>query len=158
MAIRFKIKFYFQFPDITACIPINSKENGEIQNLTRWTSTRELLTYSLRILFKQVQIKLLRFITNSLIQLDCIYEKSSCVKIHRMYIIYRNIRNIESEVISKKKKTIVQKHKIYIIDSYNPTIFNIVSSDVRKKIFQKYTFKFLRVIFLNKDNYWCSIT
>ena len=53
----------------------------------------------------------------------------------------------------QKKKTIVQKHKIYIIDSYNPTIFNIVSSDVRKKIFQKYTFKCLRVIFLNKDNY-----
>lgn len=29
MAIKFKIKFYFQFPDIPACIPINSKENGE---------------------------------------------------------------------------------------------------------------------------------
>lgn len=155
--MRFKIKFCFQFPDITARIPINSKENGKIQNLTRWTSTRELLTYSLRILFKQVQIKLLHFITNSLLQLDCIYGKSSCVKIHRMYIIYRNIQNVESEVISKKK-TIVQKHKIYIIYSYNPTIFNIVSSDVRKKIFQKYTFNFCLVIFLNKDNYWCSIT
>lgn len=34
----------------------------------------------------------------------------------------------------------VQKHKIYIIDSYNPTIFSIASSGVRKKIFQKHTF------------------
>ena len=60
---------------------------------------------------------------------------------------------MKAKSFQKKKKTIVQMHKIYIIDSYNPTIFNIVSSDVRKKIFQKYTFKFLRVIFLNKDNY-----